>query len=88
MKKLLFLVLTLTLLGCTNNNGTVLWRVWYAVQVPPNYDLKITYNSDKFFDSGMHDTIYVHDSYDCRSRWFLDRSTPSREQRRWLLYKY
>lgn len=62
MKKLLFLVFTLIVLGCTNNNGTVLWRVWYAVQVPPNYDLKITYNSDKFFDSGVHDTIYVHDS--------------------------
>ena len=62
MKKLLILLVVITLWGCTKNEGTVLWRVWYAVQLPPNHDLKITYNSDKYFDSGVHDTVYVHDS--------------------------
>ena len=62
MKKTLFLLLAITLLGCEKNEGTDLWRIWYAVQLPPNYDLKITYNSDKYFDAGSRDTIYVHDS--------------------------
>lgn len=62
MKKLLVLLTALTILGCTKNDGTVLWRVWYAVQLPPNHDLKITYNSDKYFDSGVRDTVFIHDS--------------------------
>ena len=62
MKKTLFLLLAITLLGCEKNEGTDLWRIWYAVQLPPNYDLKITYNSDKYFDAGSRETIYVHDS--------------------------
>ena len=48
--------------SCNKNEGTVLWRVWYAVQLPPNYDLKITYNSDKYFDSGTRDTVFIHDT--------------------------
>ena len=48
--------------GCEKNEGTTLWRVWYAVQLPPNYDLKVTYNSDKYFDADERDTVYVHDS--------------------------
>jgi hypothetical protein len=48
--------------GCEKNEGTTLWRLWYAVQLPPNYDLKVTYNSDKYFDSDERDTVYIHDS--------------------------
>ena len=62
MKKLLVLLTVITLLGCTKNDGTVIWRVWYAVQLPPNHDLKVTYNSDKYFDSGVRDTVFIHDS--------------------------
>ena len=62
MKKLLFLSVLVAFVSCNKNEGANLWRVWYAVQVPPNYDLKITYNSDKYFDSGIRDTVYVHDS--------------------------
>ena len=62
MKKLLFLFLAFIVYGCAENEGTVLWRVWYAVQLPPDYDLKVTYNSDKYFDSGYRDTVFVHDT--------------------------
>ena len=62
MKKLLVLLIIFTFFGCTKNDGSVLWRVWYAVQLTPNYDLKVTYNSDKYFDSGVRDTVFIHDS--------------------------
>lgn len=62
MKQFLLLAAALVLLGCSDDEGTPIWRVWYAVQVTPDYDLKINYNSDKYFDSGERDTIVVHDS--------------------------
>ena len=62
MRNLSFLIVLIGIASCNNNEGTLLWRVWYAVQVPPNYDFKITYNSDKYFDSGTRDTVFVHDS--------------------------
>ena len=62
MKKTLFILLIIIVFGCEKNEGTTLWRLWYAVQLPPNYDLKVTYNSDKYFDSDERDTVYVHDS--------------------------
>tara|TARA_Y100000589_G_scaffold227245_1_gene214725 strand:+ start:374 stop:781 length:408 start_codon:yes stop_codon:yes gene_type:complete len=62
MKKTLFLLFLITMFGCEENEGSDIWRVWYAVQLPPIYDLKITYNSDKYFDSNQRDTIFVHDT--------------------------
>ncbi|MBI35592.1 MAG: hypothetical protein CMP67_09570 [Flavobacteriales bacterium] len=62
MKKLFILLFIFTLYSCEKNEGTIIWRVWYAVQLPPDYDLKVTYNSDKYFDSGVRDTVYIHDS--------------------------
>lgn len=62
MKQFFIGLTVLFLLGCSDDDGTPIWRVWYAVQVTPDYDLKINYNSDKFFDSGIRDTILVHDS--------------------------
>lgn len=62
MKKLLIFLMFFTVLSCKKDEGTIIWRVWYAVQLPPDHDLKITYNSDKYFDSGIRDTVYVHDS--------------------------
>ncbi len=62
MKKTLFILLIIIVFGCEKNEGTNLWRLWYAVQLPPNYDLKVTYNSDKYFDSDERDTVYVNDS--------------------------
>ncbi len=62
MKKLIGFLFIIALLGCQKDDGRIIWRVWYAVQLPPDHDLKITYNSDKFFDSGVYDTIVVHDS--------------------------
>ena len=62
MKKILILLLAIVVLGCSKNEGTPIWRIWYAVQVTPNYDLSITYNSDKYFDSGKRDSVFVNDS--------------------------
>ena len=62
MKKLLIFLMFFAVLSCKEDEGTIIWRVWYAVQLPPDHDLKITYNSDKYFDSGVRDTVFVHDS--------------------------
>lgn len=62
MKKVLILLLVIVVLGCSKNEGTPIWRIWYAVQVTPNYDLSITYNSDKYFDSGKRDSVFVNDT--------------------------
>ena len=62
MKKILILLLVIVVLGCSKNEGTPIWRIWYAVQVTPNYDLSITYNSDKYFDSGKRDSVFVNDT--------------------------
>ena len=62
MKKTFFLLFLITVFGCEENEGSDLWRVWYAVQLPPTHDLKITYNSDKYFDSNQRDTIFIHDT--------------------------
>ena len=62
MKKSLILLTVIIVLGCSKNEGTPIWRIWYAVQVTPNYDLSITYNSDKYFDSGKRDSVFVNDT--------------------------
>jgi hypothetical protein len=62
MKKILILLLTIVFLGCSKNEGTPIWRIWYAVQVTPNYDLSIIYNSDNYFDSGKRDSVFVNDT--------------------------
>ena len=62
MRFYVFLMLLILVTSCNNSEGTNLWRIWYAVQVTPHYDLKIMYNSDKYFDSLLRDTILVHDS--------------------------
>lgn len=62
MKKILILLLPIVFLGCSKNEGTPIWRIWYAVQVTPNYDLSIIYNSDNYFDSGKRDSVFVNDT--------------------------
>lgn len=65
MKKLGLILLVVTFLGCSEDEGRSIWRVWYAVQVTPNYDIDITYNSDKFFATGQYDTINItQDTYE------------------------
>lgn len=63
MKKLvLSLIVFIALNGCQSSEGTPIWRVWYAVQLPPDYDVDILYHSDKYFDTGILDTVHVYDS--------------------------
>jgi hypothetical protein len=64
MKKVLvFLSLILILFfGCTEDIGTPIWRVWYAVEVTPNHDLDIRYFSDKYHDTKILETINIKDS--------------------------
>lgn len=62
MKKVLFLFLSILLFGCAEDEGTPIWRIWYAVQVTPNYDLDIQYFSDKYHDTGKLEKQSVHDS--------------------------
>tara|TARA_B100000795_G_scaffold105368_2_gene77745 strand:- start:2552 stop:2968 length:417 start_codon:yes stop_codon:yes gene_type:complete len=64
MKKVLvFLSLILILFfGCAEDTGTPIWRVWYAVEVTPNYDLDIRYFSDKYHDTKILETINIQDS--------------------------
>lgn len=62
MKKVLFLLCLVSILGCQEDEGTPIWRIWYAVQVTPNYDMDIQYFSDQYHDTGVLNTIHVHDS--------------------------
>ena len=62
MKKLLFLLSLIFLLACAKDEGTPIWRVWYAVEVTPNYDIDVSYFSDKYHANGILETINVHDS--------------------------
>jgi hypothetical protein len=62
MKKLLCLLSLILFLGCAKDEGTPIWRVWYAVELTPNYDIDIQYYSDKYHATGILETINVHDS--------------------------
>lgn len=62
MKKLVAFLLLFTAFGCSEDEGTPIWRIWYAVQVIPNFDLDIEYYSDKYHDTGVLETFNVHDS--------------------------
>lgn len=48
--------------GCKEETGTPLTKVWYAIQLTPDYDFQVSYFSDKYFDTGVLDTFYINDS--------------------------
>tara|TARA_X000000368_G_C22866954_1_gene639108 strand:- start:257 stop:667 length:411 start_codon:yes stop_codon:yes gene_type:complete len=62
MKKALFYLFFVFILSCTEDKGTPIWRVWYAVELTPNYDVDISYFSDKYHATGVLESINIHDS--------------------------
>lgn len=64
IKNILFIAfVVLTVISCKKQDtGTVISKVWYAVELSDKYDLEIVYYSDKYFDTGILDTIKITDS--------------------------
>ncbi len=66
IKKIILLCFGLCLLSftisCEKNTGTDIYKVWYLLEVPAKFDVKINYNSDKYAAMGTMDTIHYTDT--------------------------
>lgn len=81
IKNLFFIVLFITSSCQKEESGTVISKVWYAVELGDKYDLEIVYYSDKYFDTGQLDTINITDSTYASTKgfWKAERFQTDRE---------
>jgi hypothetical protein len=74
----------LILQSCKEETGTPITRVWYAIQVTPDYDFDVVYFSDKYFDTGTLDTIHINDSTHTpqgnNNLWIAERLTTDKSE--------
>ena len=61
MKFIISSLLLFLVFSCQKeDSGSVISKIWYAVELGDNYDLEIVYYSDKYFDTGKLETIEVN----------------------------
>ncbi|MFM7021936.1 MAG: hypothetical protein ACKOXB_03085 [Flavobacteriales bacterium] len=56
-----FLVLIFSI-SCEKNEGSSIYKVWYLLEVPNQFDANITYYSDKYAATGQLETIHITDT--------------------------
>lgn len=66
IKKTYFFVVAFIVLlfsfSCEKNKGSDIYKVWYLLEVPSKFDVKIAYYSDKYSATGVLDTIHYTDT--------------------------
>ena len=83
--RLFFLIAFISLFySCKEETGTPITKIWYAIQVTPDYDFDVVYFSDKYFDTGDLDTLHINDSTHTpqgnNNLWIAERLTNDKSE--------